>query len=83
MSCSYLDCIQKKSDTVWSEILAVIKFGGFVPKMFITLSVDLNLVVCSMVQYRHTYMHTEKKFADFNLVVKRHTTKPPNFLAIR
>ena len=28
-------------------------------------------------------MHVEKKLADFSLAVGRHTTKPPNFPAIR
>ena len=28
-------------------------------------------------------MHAEKKLADFNLAVRRHTAKPPNFSAIR
>ena len=64
-----------------AKILVVIKFGGFSPTLFLTLLADLNLVVwysmtiCTCTQ--------KKNLADFNLVVEKHTAKPPNFPAIR
>ena len=58
--------------------MAVIKFGGFAPNdVFNTIG---GFKFGGMVWYRHTYVHAEKKF---NLVIERHTTKPPNFPAIR
>ena len=46
--------------------------------MFLTLLVDLNLAV-----WYGIAIHTctwKKKLADFNLVVERHTAKPPNLI---
>ena len=48
--------------------------------MFLTLLVDLNLAVWYGIAIRTC---TQKKKLAFNLVVERHTGKPPNFLAIR
>ena len=64
--------------TIQPETLAVIKFGGFAPNnVFNTID---GLKFGSMVRYRHTNMHTEKKLVDFNLAVERHTAKPPNLI---
>ena len=40
---------------------------------------DIFNTTSGMAWYRHTYMYVKKKLADFNLAVKMHTAKPPNF----
>ena len=45
----------------------VIKFGDLSPnEVYNTIR---GLKFSGMVQYRHTYMHMDKKLTDFNLVV--------------
>ena len=56
----------------------VIKFGSFAPNDVFNTIGGFNFG--STVWYRHTYMHAEKKLADFNLAVERHTAKPSNLI---